>query len=1272
MAADGEVKIKVTVNGKEVNVAVGNLRDFEDAAKGAGKSGKQMGEDLKKSNTQTEKFSDNLKDIVKGLGLVKIASAAFNVLKDNVSAAITRFDKLNAMPKVLQALGASSEEAEKATSKLSAGIEGLPTSLDEITGTMQSMFLVFRDADKATDSALALNNALLASGTSGGQAAGAMEQYQQALQKGKPDMMEWRNMQSNMNVALDEIAGKLGMSINELGESLRSGKIPMMEFNDMLIEVSSSTGRLGGLAKTMTAGIGTSFNNLKLAVVRGLEVIIRSVDDAMAKFSGKGIAATLDGLKGVIRSVFNVIADAISVLIPIVMGAVSVLKVLIDVINFLAPAILAAATAFVVWKASLAITSVIESLYIMILYAVDAVVALTASSTVATGVTGLLTKATTALNAAFAANPIGLVVAAVAALVVLIIALVKAFGKGSKAAQENKKAVDELSAATDKHKESVESTISAYNDQQTERNTSMRTIGEEIRSLEELSAKENKSAADKMLIADKVEYLNSLMEDLNLTYDEEADALNMSTEALQERADALGTVGKYNDAVAQQSQLTKDLAENEEMLAQNRELFAETEKKYTEGAITDKYAYSKQLKELENQEAELLATQDDLLEQQVLVNAEVNKYAPIAEKIIAKYKEQQKKIDELVSSAEALTANTKKASDGIKQNTKDYKENAKKISDNTKNNRTLNRELTKLSGVQNKSRTDMARLQVVTDLLNESNDGLNLSYNRQTGELETSSAERKRRIDLIAEEASYSAALERMLQIEEDRYNAEMRLVEIASYREEYNEMMASGIPISEEQAEKFAELWAEEATLKEQTQELGVQYEETLDAMETSAERLDSLKRVYEKLSEAQQEALDSMVTSMDDYRSQSQNIFEKIDEGNKTSWQEIMNTLNHNAEVLASYWTNIGILMELGVNEGLIQQLIDAGPKAAGEAAALVEKASLSDADVNEINETYLRAGRIPENVLVAMMKQAGIPVNDETIALVKGIQSTLETKIGNVRWDDIAAEIPEGLMRGAFGTKQDTFIKSMAQLANQASDKFRQTAEISSPSKVFYRHGTNLVQGLINGAKGLVTSVKSAMVYIRDAAVAQFNSFRQSGVTIGANLVSGLAQGINNNAYIANNAARNLANSVTSTVRGAMRISSPSKVMGEIGSQIVEGLGVGIESEEDSILKMLGRMINSMLAMFDNLAFDLPDINAGAVHFGSANSAAGAQGLAYAGATGTVSPSGRTNVATSRTGASSGITQNITVISPSPLSPSEVARQTKNASRQLAMEW
>ena len=191
----------------------------------------------------------------------------------------------------------------------------------------------------------------------------------------------------------------------------------------------------------------------------------------------------------------------------------------------------------------------------------------------------------------------------------------------------------------------------------------------------------------------------------------------------------------------------------------------------------------------------------------------------------------------------------------------------------------MSRELDRLSGVRNKSAQEMARVQTITDLLNASNKDLNLSYDQQTDTLSMSSGERDRRIKLLEEEASYTAAMERLLEIEEDRYNAEARLDELAGFRKEYNEMMASGIPISEEQAEKFAELFAEEEKLKNETQSLGTQYDETITVMEGSAERLNNLKRAYEKLSESQKESLESMVSSIQEYHSSSQNIFDKID---------------------------------------------------------------------------------------------------------------------------------------------------------------------------------------------------------------------------------------------------------------------------------------------------------------------------------------------------------------------------------------------------------
>ena len=113
---------------------------------------------------------DKFKDFAVSLGLVKVASVAFTVLRKSLDSAISRFDTLNQFPKVLQALGVSAEDAEKAMTDLSDGIDGLPTRLDDIASTAQRMYTSFNDMGKATDSAIALNNALLGSGASADQA----------------------------------------------------------------------------------------------------------------------------------------------------------------------------------------------------------------------------------------------------------------------------------------------------------------------------------------------------------------------------------------------------------------------------------------------------------------------------------------------------------------------------------------------------------------------------------------------------------------------------------------------------------------------------------------------------------------------------------------------------------------------------------------------------------------------------------------------------------------------------------------------------------------------------------------------------------------------------------------------------------------------------------------------------------------------------------------------------------------------------------------------
>lgn len=117
------------------------------------------------------------------------------MVKDSVEGAINRFDTLNKYPVVMKALGYSTEDVDRSMNKLSDGIDGLPTSLDEIVSSTQQLSISTGSLSKGTDTAIALNDAFLASGASTADATRGMQQYIQMLGKGEVDMQSWRTLQ---------------------------------------------------------------------------------------------------------------------------------------------------------------------------------------------------------------------------------------------------------------------------------------------------------------------------------------------------------------------------------------------------------------------------------------------------------------------------------------------------------------------------------------------------------------------------------------------------------------------------------------------------------------------------------------------------------------------------------------------------------------------------------------------------------------------------------------------------------------------------------------------------------------------------------------------------------------------------------------------------------------------------------------------------------------------------------------------------------------------
>lgn len=137
------------------------------------------------------------------------------------------------------------------------------------------------------------------------------------------------------------------------------------------------------------------------------------------------------------------------------------------------------------------------------------------------------------------------------------------------------------------------------------------------------------------------------------------------------------------------------------------------------------------------------------------------------------------------------------------------------------------------------------------------------------------------------------------------------------------------------------------------------------------------------------------------------------------------------------------------------------------------------------------------------------------------------------------------------------------------------------------------TSIVQGLVNAVRNLFTGMSSAvtntMSSLKSSIQGIWNNimsfFRGINLRdIGQDIIRGLINGITSMASEAMRAARNLADSVSSTIKSALRISSPSKVMEGYGKFISEGLAQGIDAAKykvsDSAMRLVGEVTTPVI--------------------------------------------------------------------------------------------
>ncbi|WP_079709941.1 tape measure protein [Paraliobacillus ryukyuensis] len=327
---------------------------------------------------------------------VAAAVGLFHSLANAVDGAVSRYDTLNNFPKVLEQMGFTASESKDAINKLSDGIQGLPTKLDDVAGTAQRIAVLTGNLEGATDTTLALNNAFIASGSNSEDATRGLEQYVQMLSRGEVDLEAWRSLQETMGVALNDTAkafGYTGSSAqNDLYNALKDGEVTFDEFNNKIIELNNATGGFADRARTASGGIRTAWTNMGTAVVRGVTNIIDSIDEFLA---GTQLGSIENIINNIGDSFFNMLDSAANALPKIITFFVN----LYNFIKPIIPIVASVVVAFVTFNTIVSITT-----------------------SVRTAIESLRTAMVT-LNATMMANPVALVIGILAGLAVILYTL---------------------------------------------------------------------------------------------------------------------------------------------------------------------------------------------------------------------------------------------------------------------------------------------------------------------------------------------------------------------------------------------------------------------------------------------------------------------------------------------------------------------------------------------------------------------------------------------------------------------------------------------------------------------------------------------------------------------------------------------------------------------------------------------------------------------------------------------------------------------------------
>lgn len=502
--------------------------------------------------------------------------------------------------------------------------------------------------------------------------------------------------------------------------------------------------------------------------------------------------------------------------------------------------------------------------------------------------------------------------------------------------------------------------------------------------------------------------------------------------------------------------------------------------------------------------------------------------------------------------------------ESINKGNEAYKDRRNEIQATAEDNERLVKKIDELNAVENKTASQKKELASAAETLNSRIEGLNIQYDKATGTINMTTDAIRKQIEIAKASAEIEAANERMVENAKKRLEIKDKMKEL---EKEYQGILdktekiedvafvggkvRDGIKTEAKKRynEEVKKLQDDIKKTEESDNELTNTIVKNNEAKAKSTEDA-SGRMIYsmENMNDAQRKAVEMMQQEFANLKSEVQNAFQAIEQQTALSADQMTANLQKNIDAVDKWSQNLETLAKRGLDQGLIEQMRQAGPKMADQTQALV---NASDEQLGALNTKWTEAGDKAKEGFLRGIRATGQELPPEIQNMVTAIGDEFRSALADAGFEVKGREIPQKTAEGIRSGKGD-----VQQATSEVTEASKQAFN-NLPTEAKYS-GSQVSGGYAQGITDNQGSVQGAVDGLKNASLGVLANLFGEGQVKGAELGAGVGDGVLSRSDVVQGAASTLKSNATATMDG-MATDGQNKGS-EFGGGIAAGIAIG----------------------------------------------------------------------------------------------------------------